>query len=137
MSDSSARLSELSLDDKRELLVKLLKQEAAAGAESLSVAQRRYWVLRQMEPTVPTHVVAAVEVAGDLDVGLLQASECRNTLAGTADAGLRMTQIDEKFIHDCLTFLVETGYLKPPTTASGPAASATAGRTPAIAGARP
>ena len=55
-----------------ELLVRLLKEEATRGADELSVVQRRYWVLRQMEPTAPTHVVGAVRVTGDLDLGLLR-----------------------------------------------------------------
>lgn len=62
----------MSLADKRDLLARLLRDEAARDVDQLSVAQRRYWVLRQMERSVATHVVSTVGLDGTLDVAALE-----------------------------------------------------------------
>ena len=63
----------LSPAEKRELLAQMLAANSDSQAGLLSAAQRRFWVLHQMDAAVPTHAVAAYEVQGELDVGELQA----------------------------------------------------------------
>ena len=60
-------------DEKRARLAQLLREGDGDWADRLSPAQRRFWVLRQMEPAVPSHVSAAWELNGPLDTGILQA----------------------------------------------------------------
>jgi myxalamid-type nonribosomal peptide synthetase MxaA len=68
----------LSPAEKRELLAQMLAANSDSQASLLSAAQRRFWVLHQMDAAVPTHAVAAYEVQGELDVGELQA--CLNSV---------------------------------------------------------
>jgi hypothetical protein len=59
--------------EKRRALADLLASGAVEQSElSLSDRQRRFWMLRLFDPDVPTHVTAAYEIRGDLDVDHLQ-----------------------------------------------------------------
>jgi myxalamid-type nonribosomal peptide synthetase MxaA len=78
--DISGRIAGLSPDEKRALLARLLSEDGGRHADKVSVAQRRFWVLRQMEATVPTHVTAVYEVHGGLDLDRLQ--ECLAAVVG-------------------------------------------------------
>ncbi|MGW5688526.1 amino acid adenylation domain-containing protein [Nonomuraea sp. NPDC003754] len=78
VADEVGRLSE---QDKRALLAQLLGQDGDQGGERLLPAQRRYWVLHQMAPQLPTHVVRVLEVGGELDHEAL-----RSALAALTDA---------------------------------------------------
>lgn len=73
MSENGDPLLHLSPEAKRALLVELLSGGRNGGG-TLSVSQERYWVLHRMDPTLPTHVAAAYDVRGPLDVGRLQAA---------------------------------------------------------------
>ena len=68
-------MTELSdLDAKRDRLAQLLDAELAehGGETALTLDQRRLWFLRQLSPALPTHVVRALAVDGDLDPAVLQ-----------------------------------------------------------------
>jgi amino acid adenylation domain-containing protein/thioester reductase-like protein len=77
VADDVSRLSE---QDKRALLAQLLGQDGDQGGERLLPAQRRYWVLHQISPQLPTHVVRVLEIDGELDHEAL-----RGALAVLAD----------------------------------------------------
>src|SRR5437588_433006 len=53
------------------MLARLLGQNRS---DDLSLSQLRYWMLREIEPTIATHVCLAYEVHGKIEVGRLQAS---------------------------------------------------------------
>lgn len=72
MSEVPNRLDELSSGEKRDLLARLLQQEWGDRLGEMSLDQRRLWFLRQMEPTLPTHVFGAYDITGPLDVAVLQ-----------------------------------------------------------------
>ena len=63
---------ELSLDERRALLTQVLREHGARARETLSAVQRRFWLLRQLEASAPTHVSAGWELRGPLDWTLLQ-----------------------------------------------------------------
>ncbi|MEH1014688.1 amino acid adenylation domain-containing protein [Micromonospora sp. CPCC 206060] len=71
MSSVREQVAELSDEEKRALLAQLLGQDGDREGERLLPSQRRYWVLHQVSPQVPTHVVRVVEVRGGLDVDVL------------------------------------------------------------------
>ncbi|TMR88872.1 non-ribosomal peptide synthetase [Nonomuraea basaltis] len=65
-------IGNLSAEEKRRLLAELLVEKRSRGVDRFSPLQRRLWVLRQMEPTIPTHVLGVSEVRGPLDAAALQ-----------------------------------------------------------------
>ncbi|MEV0727368.1 amino acid adenylation domain-containing protein [Polymorphospora sp. NPDC050346] len=72
MSSVREQVAELSDEEKRALLAQLLGQDGNREGERLLPPQRRYWVLHQVSPQVPTHVVRTVDVTGELDVSRLE-----------------------------------------------------------------
>nr|WP_163569662.1 condensation domain-containing protein [Fodinicola feengrottensis] len=84
---------QMSLEAKRELLAQLLKAEAAKDADQLSVAQRRYWVLRQMAPEVATHVVTTTELSGVVDSALLQQA-CAAVVRRRSDLSVGFVEVE-------------------------------------------
>lgn len=92
MPESDA-VHQMSLEEKRELLAQLLKAEAAKDADQLSVAQRRYWVLRQMAPDVATHVVSTTELSGAVDTALLQQA-CAAVVRRRGDLSVGFVEVE-------------------------------------------
>jgi myxalamid-type nonribosomal peptide synthetase MxaA len=66
-------MANLSPEEKRELLARLLQQGARDGSSNLSIQQQRSWLLYQLE-TIPTHVFAAFDLRGPLDLPAFQRS---------------------------------------------------------------
>ncbi|MFV1966849.1 MAG: amino acid adenylation domain-containing protein, partial [Pirellulaceae bacterium] len=75
MSDRTDLAAQLSPQDRRRLLEKLLRQKAATSRTfPLSFAQRRLWVLDQLQPGNPAfNLPAAVRLSGRLDVAGVEA----------------------------------------------------------------
>ncbi|SEH01848.1 amino acid adenylation domain-containing protein [Nonomuraea solani] len=65
-------IGNLSAEEKRRLLAELLVEKRSRGVDRFSPLQRRLWVLRRMEPGIPTHVLGVSEVRGPLDTAALQ-----------------------------------------------------------------
>jgi myxalamid-type nonribosomal peptide synthetase MxaA len=61
-------------EDKRQLLLKILRNAKDESLSGLSTEQHRLWLLRQLDATVPTHISLAVQVRGQLDFDLLEQS---------------------------------------------------------------
>ena len=62
----------LSAQEKRNLLAQLLQKRSKEGLTNLTVEQRRLWLLRQLEESVPTHAFKALQVDGPLDITALR-----------------------------------------------------------------
>lgn len=60
--------------DQRKLLLEMLHDARDESFSSLSTEQRRLWLLRQLDPSGPTHVSRAVEIRGRLHVPTLAQS---------------------------------------------------------------
>ena len=60
--------------DQRKLLFEMLQSARDESFSSLSTEQRRLWLLRQLDPSGPTHVFRAVEIRGRLHVPTLAQS---------------------------------------------------------------
>src|SRR5215217_3670711 len=60
--------------DQRKLLLEMLQGARDENFSSLSTEQRRLWLLRQLDPSGPTHVFRAVEIRGPLHVPTLAQS---------------------------------------------------------------
>lgn len=74
-------VAELPEDDKRALLAQLLGQDHDWGSDRLLPAQRRYWVLHQVSPQLPTHTLRVLDVDGEIG-----RNELERALAALIDA---------------------------------------------------
>src|ERR1700761_7232276 len=75
MKDSSIDISGLPAEGKRELLSRLLIEQAAVSASvhRLSYGQRSLWFLHQLAPGSPAYTITyAGRISGDLDVSALE-----------------------------------------------------------------
>ena len=64
----------LSAQQKQQLLAQLLRKETREGFTNLTIEQRRLWLLRQLEESVPTHVFKAFQIDGLIDLEALHSS---------------------------------------------------------------
>ena len=64
--------AQLSPDDKRALLTRLLEQDAEVSDRSLLPQQRRLWFLHHLDDSVPWHAVTGLRFHGKLDLAALQ-----------------------------------------------------------------
>jgi amino acid adenylation domain-containing protein/non-ribosomal peptide synthase protein (TIGR01720 family) len=70
---SNADMSTLSPEQKRQLLAKLLKQQASQQLFPLSFAQKRLWFLEQLQPGLSVYnLSAALRLTGKLSVAALE-----------------------------------------------------------------
>ncbi|HEV7745455.1 MAG TPA: amino acid adenylation domain-containing protein [Pyrinomonadaceae bacterium] len=67
-------LANLSAQQKQQLLARLLQKESREGSTNLTVEQRRLWLLRQLEESVPTHIFKAFQIDGHINLEVLHAS---------------------------------------------------------------
>src|SRR3990172_8011733 len=74
MIDTSKHMADLSPDEKRPLLAKLLQKKASQLKNlPLSFAQQRLWLLDQIEPNTPLYnIPTAVRLSGALNIEALQ-----------------------------------------------------------------
>ena len=64
----------LSAQQKQQLLARLLHKESREGFTNLTVEQRRLWLLRQLEESVPTHIFKAFQIDGHINLEALHTS---------------------------------------------------------------
>lgn len=69
-----ANAPNLSPQDARQLLLKILQNSRDESPSNLSSGQHRLWLLRQFDPALPAHVFNAVELRGPLHVDVLEQS---------------------------------------------------------------
>lgn len=74
MNEASQKTTNMSSQQKRELLTQLLHRAIHEGRSNLTPEQRRIWFLQQLNPTLPVHVCRAFNIYGALNVTLLQQS---------------------------------------------------------------
>ena len=76
MNNTLKGIADLSSEEKRALLAKLLEEKAGESRSfPLSFAQQRLWVLDQLEPGLPTYnMPVAFRLTGPLNVGALEQS---------------------------------------------------------------
>src|SRR3990170_2868008 len=74
MIDTSKHMADLSPDEKRPLLAKLLQKKASQLKNlPLSFAQQRLWLLDQIEPNTPLYnIPTAVRLSGALNIEVLR-----------------------------------------------------------------
>jgi myxalamid-type nonribosomal peptide synthetase MxaA len=72
MTQVENQIVNLSPLEKRKLLAQLLQQGSREGFTNLTVEQRRLWLLRQLEESVPTHVFRAYVIDGELNIASLR-----------------------------------------------------------------
>ena len=72
MSTSTPDLTNMSADEKRDLLAQLLQRDSGPAVSNVAPAQRRLWFLRKLDDTVAWHHGTALRFRGELNVAALQ-----------------------------------------------------------------